>query len=498
MAQDSRDERVAARVEEIASKPDFPAFSHQIAETLRVLGDEAVSAQQLAELVLRNYGLTLKVLRAANSFGANRAGVPIFSVAQAIFRLGVDRVRAIVGGLVFFEHFHAKTGPVKELVVLSLVTAHQAGGAATRIGHPRPEEAYLCGMLRNVGEILVACYFPQDFEDIRVRAAQPGASHADACQTVLGFQYEDLGRAMAAQWGMPSELGATMSSEPLESAGAAPPLVVLTALAHGLTSAVYRGDAREARSRVALLVQKLGLPLGLTGQAVKEIADAAAAEARRVFARMNARSKDVAVLDRARAAQAFGRDRETPAATEPAGPPEPDAPPGGARPALFAELAREVDAVVESRAGGDLHAVLLMVLEAMQRGAGFDRVVFGLVSPDRRSIQGRLAIGPRSEPLKELFRVTLGLSGGPLGTALSRQQEIVLCADWELRPEETDLLRKFGARTLGVLPIVVQGVLVGCLYYDRVSASEPPAPDVEAGLRRLRDRAALVLGRRRT
>jgi hypothetical protein len=289
--------------------------------------------------------------------------------------------------------------------------------------------------------------------------------------------------------------------------------VVLAALAHGLTSALYRSDARDARARMTLLVQKLGPPLGLSAETVKEIADAAASEARRTFARLQVRSRDLAVLDRSKAAlaAAFGPAKE-PAAVPPHAPAAdpraiaqpPAAPDAGADPLsgasqadLFQQLTTEVDHVIETRAGGDLHAVLLMVLEAVQRGGSFDRVLFGLVTPDKQRVQGRLAIGSRSEPLKELFAFPLSMQGGPIGVALARQQELLLRADWELRADEAALLAQFGVRLLGVLPLSVSGVLIGCLYFDRVGSSDPLSPDAEAGVRRLRDRAVSVLSRRR-
>jgi HD-like signal output (HDOD) protein len=505
-----RERLLAARVDALADKPDFPAFSQQIEETLRVLGEQEVSAQQLAELVLRNYSLTLKVLRAANSFNFNRGGVPIFSVAQAIFRLGIARVRALVGGLLYFEHFHAKTGPVKELVLLSLVSANHAAGAATRVGSP-PEEAYLAGMLRNLGEVLLACYFPDDYQRVVARALQTQGSGTEVCERELGFTYEDLGRAMIARWGMPTTVAATITTELPDTPRTAPRLLVVTALGHGLTTALYRGDARDARARLTLLVQKLGQPLGLSLEAVKAIADAAAADARRSFTRLNARPRDLAILDRSRAAFAPGAG-SAPGAEATAGPapdPAPAAEPvsgaaasgtGGfsASPtALFQQLTSEVDHMLDTRAGSDLHAVLLMVLEAVQRGGGFDRVVFALVTPDKQHVQGRLAIGSRSEPLKGLFSFPLSMQGGPIGVALARQQELILRADWELRPDEASLLAHFGARLIGLLPLVISGTLVGCLYFDRIASVESPSPDVEAGLRKLRDRAVSVLSRRR-
>jgi HD-like signal output (HDOD) protein len=509
---DTRESLVAARVAALDDKPDFPAFSQQIEETIRVLGEEEVSAQRLAELVLRNYSLTLKVLRAANSFTFNRAGVPIFSVAQAIFRLGIERVRAIVGGLLYFEHFHARTGPVKELVLLSLVSANHAAGAAAKVGAP-PEEAYLAGMLRNLGEVLLACYFPDDHQRIVAGAVQEQRSAAEVCEREFGFTFEDLGRAMVTRWGMPPAVAASITAEVPDAPRTAPRLLVLTALGHGLTTALYRGDARDARARLTLLVQKLGLPLGLSLEAVKEIADTAAAEARRTFTRLNVRSKELAILDRSKSA--FTPAADAPGAPASAAPPSAlpaarvaDAPPAGPPldagatagmppTQLFQQLTSEVDHMLETRAGSDLHAVLLMVLEAVQRGGSFDRVLFALVTPDKQYVQGRLAIGSSSEPLRDLFSFPLSMRGGPIGIALARQQELVLRADWELRPEESALLAHFGARLIGVLPLIVSGVLVGCLYFDRLSSVGSLTPEVEGGLRKLRDRAVSVLSRRR-
>jgi hypothetical protein len=313
-------------------------------------------------------------------------------------------------------------------------------------------------MMRNVGELLVACYFPDDFERIRARAAQASEPATDPCLRELGFAYEDLGREMARRWGMPAPIVGAIADEAVDPKTAGP-LATLTALGHGLTSALYRGDAREARSRVTLLTQKIGQPLGLTPDAIKDISDSAAAEARKTFARMAGRSRDFAILDRSRSALAFAPETRAPAADPPAPARAPAAPsiepssaadsevvgeaPGGE---LFDRLAKEVDHVLETRAGSDLHAVLLMVLEGMQRGAGFDRVLFALVTPDKRRIQGRLAIGARSELLKDAFSFTLGLQGGPIGVALSRQQELLLRGDWELRSEQ---LRGAAARGRG-------------------------------------------------
>ena len=64
----------------------------------------------------------------------------------------------------------------------------------------------------------------------------------------------------------------------------------------------------------------------------------------------------------------------------------------------------------------------------------------------------------------ERFRFAVGVKGGAVGIALSRQQELVLSRDWDLRPEEAATLKTLGASSLVVLPVVVKGGMVGGIH----------------------------------
>lgn len=487
-AESTREARLELCVNQILEKPDFPAFSEQIKDTMALLEDEEVSARALGHVVMRNYALTLKVLQVANAFANNRTGVPIFSVEHAIFRLGVGRVRAIAGGMVFFEHFRGLNEAVKELVLLSLVTANQAESAAEKVGYRKPEEAYLCGMLRNVGEILIASYFPEQLQQIRAETSEQGVAITQACRSVLGFTYDELGVAMASRWNMPAEVGVAMASEAEGRASDVPVVVTLTQLAHALTAAIYRSPAAtESRTRVALVLQKFGAGLGIASEGLEQIVTKAATEARKTLCKVS--SRDLAILDKSRVGLAFGKVSGADTTARTSNP--------AANPRAFARLEREIDDMVRANAGpAELQAVVLRVLEAIQRGAGFDRALFALVSPERDCVQGRLAIGEGSEELKAKFNIPLGPSGGPIGVALSRQQEVSLRSDWELQPAEVIQLMQLGARMLGVLPLAANGHLIGCLYYDQVESVNGPTPIVETALRRLRDRTVQVLKRK--
>jgi len=88
---------------EIAKQPDFPAFSTHIQEVMSAVEDENASLRQLTDIVLRDYSLTLRVLRMANSVCYSRSGRTLVSVAHSITLLGTEAIRGLAGGVALFE-----------------------------------------------------------------------------------------------------------------------------------------------------------------------------------------------------------------------------------------------------------------------------------------------------------------------------------------------------------------------------------------------------------
>ena len=125
---------VDARLRTILLGHEFPALSRDIIETLQSMPDDDASLQRLANLVLREYSLTIKVVRTANSALHRRSGRAIQSATHAMILLGARNVRQIAGSLLLFEHYQRKSPGLKELMLLSLLTANHARESAIRCG----------------------------------------------------------------------------------------------------------------------------------------------------------------------------------------------------------------------------------------------------------------------------------------------------------------------------------------------------------------------------
>ena len=83
-----------------------------------------------------------------------------------------------------------------------------------QINYPRSEEAYLCGMFRGLGELLVACYVQKQHGEILEVMGRESLSEREACRRVLSFTYEDLGRGMCRQWNLPKKVANCMDKLP--------------------------------------------------------------------------------------------------------------------------------------------------------------------------------------------------------------------------------------------------------------------------------------------
>jgi HD-like signal output (HDOD) protein len=472
---------------------DFPALSNMVAETMSISLDSAASSQRLANLVLRDYSLTVKVIRTANTLHYNRTGRPIRSATHAMLLLGVRTVRDLATSLILFEHYHRKSPGLKELMLLSMLTATHARELAARLGLPEPEEAHLCGMFRNLGEVLIAAHFPEDYAKILEKVRQSGAAASGApnagapaaplsmqraAQSVLGFTYEDLGTAVARHWSMPESVVIAMRAG---GAASSRSLAGVVTLSHELTNAIYRDDAMRGALRVADAVRQHGSVLGVNQEVIGEILERALSETKDVFSTARVALDDLRLRKQiADALRVLGATSGE------------DGPDAGSNTApresieeLRSRLVQEARTALDANREFGLEAVVLMLLEALLRGGPFDRAVFAIANAERTMIEGRIGLGDQADALIPKLRVTT--QSAPVSLALDWRRAAIRTVNRALTSDETRWCRTVGATAFGVVPLTIDGKLVGCLYADCTSVSAAveaagPFLDAVAGL----------------
>lgn len=471
---DAQPSPVRQRLARILQGRDFPALSQQIAETITALEDDASSMQRLTNVVLREYSLTLSVVRTANSAHYRRADRQIQSVTRAMVLLGARTVRQLASSLLLFENYRKHSAGLKELMLLSLLTANHAREVAVKLGLTDPEEVHLCGMCRNLGEVLVACHFPVDYARILTLVRDRHHHESSAALAVLGFRYEDLGEEMCRHWGMPDSVLQGMRARATRVTTQAS---AITAFAHELTTVIYRRDAGagNARKDLDLVIARYAPRFKLNRAAVGEVIAIALDETHELFVTAGVRVDELRMQQLSIAAcSALGVTTLEHA--------EWDAEPGStatlAMGALRERLRLELESKVDPASGCDLGQVLLLALEGALRGAPFDRVVACVLSPDRLRLRARSGLGVGVESLLAQFDFPLTPQGGPVPAALLHERALYLPLARPMNAMEQRLASKLGIAQFGVFPIIVDSQVVGCLYGDR-TASEA-LPDGEA------------------
>jgi HD-like signal output (HDOD) protein len=451
-------------VQRIAASEDLPAFAHHIYELITTAADEDASVLRLTNTILKNISLTTKLLRLVNTVYFNRSDMTILSVSHAVILVGWEVISNLASSILLFEQFNKKSPGVKELMLLSLLTAHHARQVSVYTRYPRPEEAYLCGMFSFLGELLVACYLPERYEEI-LRAIKSQEREADACQRILGFSYVDLGSAMVRQWQLPEKVTAGMGKfTQMKSriGGEEDLLRAISIFSRSLTETVYRQGTEASSNGVKALIQKFGPTLSLTEEKVEEILKSAIMETKEAFSAANI------PFDNLRLVKSIENALDESVAAEEVMTAESQL---VVREKALASLTREVELVLLSGEVFELQDIIMMILEAIYRGGGFDRVLFCMVDADQSYLSARMGLGEDVEELIAKFDFPISLLSGPIGPVMIAKKEVFIDQVSESRYAMSNFAEVVGAYSFGICPLVIKGNAVGCLYFDRLSSA---------------------------
>ncbi len=487
---DPEESPVRARMSRILEGSDFPALSKQIIETISALDDDASSLQRLANVVLREYSLTLSVVRTANSVHYRRSGRSIQSATHAMMMLGARTVRQLASSLLLFENFHRRSPALKELMLQSLLTANHAREVANKLGLQEPEEAHLCGMFRNLGEVLIACHFGEDYARIQTMMHDEGKSETGATKAVLGFPYADLGAEVSRHWGMPDAVVQGIRARASTSVSLS---AAVTAFSHDLTVALYSQDQSPDGAGVALetVIERHSAKIKLSREQVREVIASALNETRELFSSLHIpsdRQRFKQLAESARSAMGVATfDTGEWIATTPASS-EDDVL------QLRDRLLQELESAADALSGTALGDVLLLALEGALRGGPFDRVIVCILEADRGRLVARSGLGDGIEALLPHFDFPMNIRGGPVVTATQQRAPIYLPNDRAMNAIEARWAGTLRVAQFGVFPIVVAGKIVGCLYVDRAMDGQMAAitPD-RATLRYVKSLSDIVV-----
>lgn len=178
-----------------------------LAEVLKVSSNDKSSAEDLAYVIMKDPALTAKLLRVVNSpFGGQAREVS--SIKQAVMALGIRTVTALALSTSVYD----LTNKIESLIDRkkfwrhSLEVAIASRMIAEKIGYESPEEAFVAGLLHDIGVLILESSFPEEFKRIW-KLVESGEKQALVEQRTWGTNHAKAGQFLMDQWNIPKKLG---------------------------------------------------------------------------------------------------------------------------------------------------------------------------------------------------------------------------------------------------------------------------------------------------
>jgi HD-like signal output (HDOD) protein len=182
------------RADIAAGKIKLPVLPAVATEVLSSSLDDSSDAARLAELIQQDQSLASHVLRVVNS-PAFRGTTEIVALQQAIARLGMVRIREIALTASLKNAMTSK-GSFQELMDEAWRQGLAAGlwsKEVARATRRNVEQAYLCGLLHNIGQSFVA---------VDLGKREPALALSDAAYLMQALGRE-AGIALVTEWQLP-------------------------------------------------------------------------------------------------------------------------------------------------------------------------------------------------------------------------------------------------------------------------------------------------------
>ncbi len=238
----------------LSTDGDFPATANTVTMVTNLASSGNASFSDLANAILRDYGLTQKILRVINTI-AYACYNQITTISRAVALMGFEKVRSVATSLMLFDRLrrHQKADELRELINMSFYSAVLARRIAQDTGFADAEEAFISGLFHKIGRMLVAMYLPDKYEQIK---SSKETNEDAASRMVLGTSYEDLGTAVATELHFPERITRSMTdrarlgSKPADEEK----LACVAALSNGITGILAgkldQGEKRKGIDRL--------------------------------------------------------------------------------------------------------------------------------------------------------------------------------------------------------------------------------------------------------
>ncbi|MBI3776618.1 MAG: HDOD domain-containing protein [Gammaproteobacteria bacterium] len=524
-------EKIQARMDKLG---DLPVFSASVNRIRMMSSSEETEVTELATEITKDASLTTKLLRVANSPYYARGSSKVGIASRAVVMLGFDTVRSITLAMKVIDSFQYQHPQINmnSLLVKSYLSAGFVREIAFKSSVKDPEESYTCGLLHNMGEIIVAVTLPEDYLKMSAMVEQGQSTWEKAQFNVLGASMKQLAQELLRKWEFPGQVtqtvadfaksakGPVRNSQELNRALASYSAQVMDSLYTPNTSpdidyqkllldlqevSGLRGDAlTECLSRSFKMSCDLAEQYGLDKKMLKPKMVGSGEDPR------NKTARNLAYLVSAASGQApveAGAAETTPNANTPTGTDKAADTPkkttdtssvvrgdSGA----FLNVLHDITMMITQKT--DINAIFGKILEGIHRGVGFDHAMLCLMTPDRIRYKARFAVGTNADALKKYFSADVNVKTDLFSRVALNGEELLIKDAHDERWRsllKNDFVTSTGAETFVVTALKLGEKSIGFFYADTSLSKGVITPELFRGFVQLVSQARIALSIRK-
>ena len=255
----------------IANLGDLPPLPQVASQVLRISADPDANAEDLRKVISMDQALTSQILKISNSamFGMMRE---VNTLTQAIMTLGFSTIKSVVIASSAKNLYHRGTVGLQERLIWehALVSAIASRAFAKSLRFPRIEEAFIGGLLHDIGKSVMGVKFPERYAALLRTVYNEMSNSMQLELDTFGFDHAMVGEALVSKWNLAPSLQAAVRwhHDPLQAPETHQELTAIVALANhlALEAKIGIGDPchLEGASMQAMEILKLS-PEALTG-----------------------------------------------------------------------------------------------------------------------------------------------------------------------------------------------------------------------------------------
>lgn len=195
-------------LQKVKSSEELPTLPTVASKLISLTSKEDTTLSDIAELISKDISLSAKILKVSNS-AFYSFPQQIGSIHQAVSILGTNAVRSLVLSFSFlsirsgkkasqfnFELFWQRS---LALAVASKLILEKVKGANT-------EEIFISGLLQNLGELIFARTFPDEYDKVLEDVQENQHDTILAEENIIGANHCFIGFEIARHWGFPEAL----------------------------------------------------------------------------------------------------------------------------------------------------------------------------------------------------------------------------------------------------------------------------------------------------